>query len=417
MNPQSARRRVVITGRGAITPIGLNVADFWASLMAGRSGVGPITSFDASGLPVRIAGEVKGFDPTDWMERKVSRRIDRFAHYAIASTLQALEESKLEIDDELAPRVGVLVGSGFGATLILHHSAINMVEKGFRGLTPWITAGAAIDSAAGEVALRVNAQGPSGAVSTACASGTDAVGMGMRMIMYGNADVVLAGGSDNSVTSVDVGSAAMSRALSKRNDDPERASRPFDTDRDGFVVAAGAGMVVLEELDHALSRGAPILAEVIGYGASTDAYHPTAPHPTGRGARQAMQAALTDAGVRPEDIDYINAHGTSTVLNDRTESQAIRTLFGEHALRIPISSTKSMTGHMIGAAGVVELMATVNAMLDGRVPPTINCDNPEDTELNYVPHKPQEHRVDVAMSNSFGFAGHNAVAVVRRWQG
>ncbi len=416
MNTGTGRRRVVITGRGVISPVGLNLGDFWQSLLAGRSGVGPITSFDATDFPVKIAGEVHGFEATDYIPRVTARRIDRFAHYAVAATLQALEEAKLEIDDDLAPRVGVLVGSGFGATLILHHSALNVTEKGYRGLAPWVSAGAAIDSAAGEVALRINAQGPSGAISTACASGTTSIGDAMRMIQYGSADVVLAGGSDNAVTSVDIGSAAMSRALSRRNDDPQAASRPFDKGRDGFVMAAGAGMVVLEEAEHAIRRGAPIFAEVVGYGASSDAHHPTAPHPEGRGARQAMRLALADAGIEPSEVDYVNAHGTSTVLNDRTESEAIRAVLGEHATTIPISSTKSMTGHMIGAAGTVELIASVQAILEGQVPPTINCDDPEDSELNYVPHRPQEHVTNVAMSNSFGFAGHNAVAVVRRWQ-
>ncbi|WP_320068868.1 beta-ketoacyl-ACP synthase II [Micromonospora sp. RTGN7] len=407
------RKRVVITGQGAVTPIGLNVDDFWESLTQGRSGVDRITQFDAGDLPVQIAGEVRGFDPSDYMPRTVSRRIDRFAQFAVAAALQAVENSKLVLHSSDNPRVGVLVGSGYGPTNLIQNCALQFREKGIRGIAPWVSAASAIDSAAGEVALRLRATGPSGAVSTACASGTTAIGQAMRMIQQGQVDVFVAGGSDDSVTPVDVASGASTRALSRRNDDPQRASRPFDRARDGFVMAGGAGIVVLESLDHAVARGAQILAEVAGYGETSDAHHPTAPHPEGLGAQRAMRMALQDAGVAPHEIDYINAHGTSTQLNDRTESAAIRQVFGEQALRIPISSTKSMTGHMIGAAGSVELIATVKAIHQGLVPPTINCEDPEDAELNYVPNAAQQHQVSIAMSNSFGFAGHNAVLVVR----
>jgi 3-oxoacyl-[acyl-carrier-protein] synthase II len=396
-----------------VTPIGLTVGDLWKSLMEGRSGVGPITGFDAGDLPVQIAGEVKDFDPTVFMPRTVSRRIDRFAQFAVAATMQALEDSKLVLDGTDNDRIGVLIGSGYGATGLLQDCALQLRDRGPRALAPWASAASAIDSAAGEVTLRLGATGPSGAVSTACASGTTAVGQAMRMIQYGQVDVVFAGGSDDACTRVDIASGAATRALSRRNDDPQRASRPFDRDRDGFVMAGGAGIVVLESLEHAIGRGAPILAEVVGYGETSDAHHPTAPHPEGLGAQRAMRLALADAGVDAGEVDYINAHGTSTQLNDRTESAAIRQVFGEHAPRIPISSIKSMTGHMIGAAGAVELIATVQAIRSGSVPPTINCDNPEDTGLNYVPNIPQQRKVAVAMSNSFGFAGHNAVIVVR----
>ncbi|GAA3225426.1 beta-ketoacyl-ACP synthase II [Nonomuraea helvata] len=409
-------RRVVITGMGAITPVGLSVQDFWDSLLAGRSGVGPIEAFDASNLPVKIAGEVKGFDPTAYMPRTVSRRIDKYAQFAVAAAAQAVEHAKLVIDEANTHRVGVLIGSGYGPTGLVQSGTLTLEGRGYRGLAPWLSAATSIDCAAGEVAYKLQATGPSGAISTACASGTSAVGEAMRMIQRGDVDAMIAGGADNSVTSFDIGSTAMSRALSTRNDDPQRASRPFDKGRDGFVMAAGAGALVLEDARSAERRGAPILAEVVGYGATSDAYHPTAPHPEGLGARRAMQLALDDAGLPASAVDHINAHGTSTTLNDRTEAAAIRKVFGDHAPRIPITAVKSMTGHTIGAAGAVELVATVQTLLTGVVPPTINCDDPEDPDLNFVPHQPQRHDVAVAMSNSFGFAGHNATLVVRRYE-
>ncbi|NUP00807.1 MAG: beta-ketoacyl-ACP synthase II [Nonomuraea sp.] len=409
-------RRVVITGQGAITPVGLSVEEFWDSLLAGRSGVGPIQSFDTEGLPVTIAGEVKGFDPVDYMPRTVSRRIDKYAQFAVAAAMQAVENAKFLVDDANTHRVGILIGSGYGPTALVQSGTLTLDSRGHRALAPWLSAATSIDCAAGEVALRLGATGPSGAVSTACASGTSAVGEALRMIQRGDVDAMIAGGADNSITSFDIGSTAMSRALSRRNDDPQRASRPFDKDRDGFVMAAGAGALVLEDARSAERRGAPILAEVVGYGATSDAYHPTAPHPEGLGARRAMQLALDDAGVAASAVDHINAHATSTVLNDRTEAAAIRKVFGDHAPRIPITGVKSMTGHMIGAAGAVELIATVQTLLTGIVPPTINCDDPEDPGLDFVPHRPRQHDVKVAMSNSFGFAGHNATLVVRRYE-
>lgn len=410
-------RRVVITGRGVISPIGSTTASFWTALLEGRSGVGPITGFDASDLPTRIAGEVTDFDPADYMPRLTSRRIDRFAQFAVAVALQAVEEAKLDLSasPERLRRTGVLLGSGYGPSSLLQESALKLRDRGHRAVGPYVSAASAIDSAPGEVALRLGIQGPSGALSTACASGTSAVGEAVRAIRHGYADVMIAGGSDDAVCPVDIASACMSRALSRRNDEPQRASRPFDRARDGFVMAAGAGALVLESAEHAERRGAQVLAEVVGYGATSDAYHPTAPHPEGAGAREAMRLALADAGIGPDDIDHINAHGTSTALNDRTESESIRAVFGERATQIPISGIKSMTGHMIGAAGAVELIATVEAIRTGMVPPTVNCDDPEDASLNYVPHHPQLHATTYAMSNSFGFAGHNAVLVVRAW--
>lgn len=412
----AGRRRVVITGCGAITPVGLDTAQFWAALLAGRSGIAPITAFDAADLPTRFAGEVREFDPGEYMPSPAARRLSRFAQFAIAAALQAVEEAKLEVDEQLAHRVAVLVGSGYGANQLVHDAIATLQERGPRAITPYLAYTGSIDNASGEVATRLGATGPSGAIVTACATGSTCIGEGLRLIQHGTADVVIAGGADDAVTRLDMAAGASARALSRRNDEPERASRPFDRDRDGFVMGAGAGVVVLEEAGRALHRGAHILAELVGYGASTDAYHPTAPHPEGLGAKRAMRLALDDAALDPSDVDYINAHGTSTVLNDRTETEAIRTVFGDTAPGIPISSVKSMTGHMIGAAGAVELIATIHAIRSGVVPPTINCDDPEDPGLNYVPHHAQEHDVEVALSNSFGFAGHNAALVVARWR-
>lgn len=412
-------RRVVVTGRGVVSPIGCTTEQFWSSLLAGRSGVGPITAFDASDLPTRIAGEVNDFDADLYLPRRVSRRLDRYAQFAVAVAMQAVNEAKLpvgeSIPEEDAWRIGVLFGSGYGPSSLLQKSALDLQAKGQRAVGPYVSASSAIDSAPGEVALALGLRGLSGALSTACASGTSAIGDAVRLIRHGYLDVMIAGGADDAVCPVDIASACSSRALSRRNEDPTAASRPFDKERDGFVMAAGAGAVVLEDLDHAQARGATILAEVLGYGATSDAYHPTAPHPEGAGAQRAMTEALADAGLTPDEIDYINAHGTSTTLNDRTETKAIRAVFGERATSIPVSSVKSMTGHMIGAAGAVEFIASVEAMRTGTLPPTINCDDPEDAEMNYVPHRPQEQATRHIMSNSFGFAGHNSAVIARRW--
>jgi len=410
------RRRVVVTGCGVISPIGFSAEAFWASLLEGRSGVARITAFPVDDLPTQIAGEIRGFQPERYMPVKASRRLDPYAQYAVAAAVEAVEGAKLSVDEELGPHVGVLVGSGYGASTVQQAARMILHERGPRNVPAHASAAAAVDNASAEIAIRFGGRGPSGSLSAACATGTACVGQALRWIQVGDADVVIAGGADDSVTRLDIAASANARALSRRNDEPERASRPFDRDRDGFVMAAGAGVVVLEEAEHAVGRGAPILAEVVGYAATTDAYHVTAPHPDGAGARRAMRLALGDAGLEPAEVDYVNAHGTSTVLNDRTETQAIRDVFGPHATRIPISSVKSMTGHMIGAAGAVELIATVQALRSGTVPPTINCDDPEDPELNYVAHRPQGWPVRVAMSNSFGFGGHNAVLVVRRWE-
>ncbi|MEU3623862.1 beta-ketoacyl-[acyl-carrier-protein] synthase II [Amycolatopsis coloradensis] len=410
------RRRAVITGWGAITPVGLTADDTWAALLEGRCGIAKINSFDTTGLLTQIAGEVKGFDADDYMPHKISRRMDTYAQYAVAATVQAVEAAKLTIPPHLAPRAGVLIGSGYGPVGSYYRQAEQLRTKGPRGISPFSAITGAMDSASGEVSMMFGATGPTRAISTACATGTDAIGEAARWIQHGYADIVLTGGTDCCVTAVDIAGSSNARALSRRNDDPERASRPFDKDRDGFIMSAGAGALVLEEATGAISRGRNILAEVIGYASTSDAYHWTSPHPEGLGARRAMRNALADAGIEPSEVDYINAHGTSTELNDETEVQAIRQVFGEHAVKIPVSSTKSMTGHMIGAAGAVELIAAGYAVQTGFVPPTINCDTPLDTEINFVPHRPQEWDTRIAMSNSFGFGGHNAVLVIRRWE-
>ncbi|MGH3897844.1 MAG: beta-ketoacyl-ACP synthase II [Pseudonocardiaceae bacterium] len=409
-------RRVVVTGCGVISPIGLDVDTFWSAVLEGRSGIALVESFDVSDLSTKIAGEVRGFDPAPYMPHKVSRRLDRFAQFGLAASIQAVEDSKLPTGDaEADPRLGVLVSSGYGSGRMQHWVSLRLEELGPRGVPPYVSAAIAVDSPSAEVAIRLRAGGPSGSISAACATGTMSIGEAAMWIRTGRADAVVAGGADDSVTRLDLAATGNARALSRRNDEPERACRPFDRDRDGFVMGAGAAVVVLEEAEHALARNAPILAEIVGYAATTDAFHITAPHPNGHGAASAMRLALQDAGLAPGDIDYINAHGTGTVLNDRTESQAVREVFGVRATDIPISSIKAVTGHMIGAAGAAELITTVRAIREGVVPPTVNCDDPEDPALDYVPHRARSMRVRAAMSNSFGFGGHNAVLVIREW--
>jgi 3-oxoacyl-[acyl-carrier-protein] synthase II len=411
------RRRVVVTGWGAVTPLALSVEDTWAGMLAGRSGIRPIESFEVGDLNTRIGGEVSGFNPDLYVPHKVSRRMDTYALYAMGAATQALESAKLSIDDELAPRVGVLVGSGYGPVNYNHGVANTLRDKGPRSISPFAQIAGAIDNAAGEISMQFGATGPSRAQSTACATGTDSIGEAARWIQFGFADVVIAGGADNCLTRGDFAGSGNARALSTRNAEPELASRPFDEERDGFVMSAGAGIVVLEEAERAVARGVPILGEVIGYGSTSDAYHWTAPHPEGRGAKAAMREALADAGIEASTVDYINAHGTSTPIGDDREVHAIREVFGDHALNIPVSSTKSMTGHMIGAGGAVEAIVSCLAMRDGIAPPTINCVRPLDPEMNFVAGAAQEHEISVAMSNSFGFGGHNAVVILRKWAG
>lgn len=410
-----AGRRVVVTGWGAVTPLGLTADATWQALIAGRSGIGHVTCIDASDLPTTLAGEVKGFDPKDHLSHKQVRRMDPYAQYAFVAAGEALRMAKLEIDEENGPRVGALVGSGYGPMTSIAEHVRTLAERGPRAVSPFAPVTGAIDSAAGEISLAFGVTGPTRATSSACASGADAIGEGARWIRHGVVDAVIAGGAENILTRVDFAGSGNAKALSTRVDAPTEACRPFDEDRDGFVMSAGAGIMILEAEEHALARGAAILAEVAGYASTSDAHHWTAPHPEGRGARAAMTGALADAGLTPSDVDYVNAHGTSTVYNDQAELDSIRAVFGDRAERIPISSTKSMTGHMIGAAGAVEAMIGCLTIRTGVVPPTINCHKPIDTKVNFVAHEAQRHEVDVVMSNSFGFGGHNAVLVLRRW--
>ncbi|MET4921439.1 beta-ketoacyl-ACP synthase II [Streptomyces sp. PSRA5] len=409
-----AARTVVVTGYGAVTPLGHTVHDTWAAMLAGRSGIATLDGIDVTGLGVRIGGQVRGFDPARYMPAPVRRRTDPYAQFALAAALEACEHAKLVVDEERAPRIAVIIGSGYGPVASLGRAVNTLRDKGARAVSPFTPITTAIDSAAGEISMRLGTQGPSRAQSTACASGSDALGAAVRMIRGGDADAVVAGGADACLTTLDLAGSGNARALSTRNDDPTAACRPFDADRDGFVMSEGAAVVVLEAAETAAARGAVVLAELAGYGASSDAHHWTAPHPRGRGARLAVEAALRDAGVVPDEVDYVNAHGTGTLLNDAVETAVLREVLGERVTRIPVSSTKSVTGHMIGAAGAVELVAAIQALRTGTVPPTVNCHQPIDPEINFVPHEAQTHDgMRVALSNSFGFGGHNAALVVR----
>lgn len=409
-----AAREVVVTGYGAVTPLGHTAEETWSAMVAGRSGIDTLEGVDVTGLAVRIAGQVRGFDAARHMPSPVRRRTDPYAQYALAAALEACEHAKLVVDEERAPRSAVIIGSGYGPVASLARAVHTLRDKGTRAVSPFTPITTAIDSAAGEISMRLGTQGPSRAQSTACASGSDAVGAAVRMIRSGDADTVVAGGADACITTLDLAGSGNARALSTRNDDPAAACRPFDAERDGFVMSEGAAVLVLEAARTAAARGAPVLAELAGYGASSDAHHWTAPHPEGRGARLAVEAALRDAGVAPGEVDYVNAHGTGTVLNDAVEVAVLREVLGERVTRIPVSSSKSVTGHMIGAAGAVELVAAIQALRTGTVPPTVNCRNPIDPEINFVPHEAQSHDgMRVALSNSFGFGGHNAALVVR----
>ncbi|MFJ4185282.1 beta-ketoacyl-ACP synthase II [Kitasatospora sp. NPDC089509] len=410
------RRRVVITGAGALTATGATVDAYWSALVEGRSGVGPITAFDASDLPTRIAAEVTGFEPTRFMTGIEARRMDRFAQFAVVAAAEAVAQSGLTAEAGGGERIGVLVGSGYGANIAGIEALERLRVRGPRGVPTSYAIGGSPDNPSAEIAMRYGFEGPSGAIITACATGTTCVGEAVDLIRAGRVDAVVAGGTDDPITRLDVAAMSNVRALSRRNDEPARASRPFDRGRDGFVLGAGAGVLVVEDAEHAIRRGAPVLGEILGYGATTDAYHSSAPHPEGRGAQRALRLALADAALTPGDIDYVNAHGTSTALNDSTEIAALRAVLGDHAPRIPISSQKSMIGHLIGAAGAVELISTLRTLATGIVPPTLNCEDPEDPELDFVPHEARRHEVRTALTNSFGFGGHNAVLAVRRWE-
>ncbi len=410
-------RRVVVTGLGMVTPLGVGVEKNWEAVCAGKSGIGPITKFDATGFSSRIAGEVKDFAAEDFLEKQMIRRFDEFVHYAVAGARMAMEDSGLKIDADNAHRVGCVTGSGLGGLSMLEHFHSVLLEKGPRKVSPFFIPGIIVNMVPGQIAIEYGAKGPNLSTVTACAASSHAIGESFRMIREGIADAIITGGTEATVTPLGFSGFCSMRALSTRNDEPEKASRPFDLDRDGFIMSEGAGILILEEMEHALERGADIYAELVGYGLTADAYHVSAPDPDGTGAIGCMKMALADSGIKPEDLDYINAHGTSTKLNDLAENRAIKALFGEHAYRLAISSTKSMTGHLLGAAGGVEAIFTVLTIKRGIIPPTINYETPDpDCDLDYVPNKARQVKVRTALSSSFGFGGANACLVFREFE-
>jgi 3-oxoacyl-[acyl-carrier-protein] synthase II len=408
--------RVVVTGLGVVAPIGIGVETCWQNLINGVSGVGPITRFDASKHDCRIAGEVKGFDPLRWLEKKEVRKMDLFIHYAVAAGQMAVDDSGLKVTSENAERIGVFIGTGMGGVPALEESHRILMEKGPSRISAFFIPSIITNLASGQISMRFGMKGPNSCVCTACATGNHAIGDAFRLVARGSADVMVAGGTEAVITPLTIGGFAAMRALSTRNDEPTRASRPFDKDRDGFVMGEGSGVLVLESLEHARRRGARIYAEIVGYGMSADAYHMTQPAPDGEGAARSMRLALADGAVAPSEVDYINAHGTSTPTGDVNESQAIKTVFREHAHRVAVSSTKSMTGHLLGAAGGVESVITVLTIHHGQVPPTINYEVPDpECDLDYVPNTARHLPVRVALTNSFGFGGTNASLVFRKF--
>lgn len=411
-----AKRRVVITGLGVISPVGNDVGSFWQALLAGKSGIGPITTFDSSAFDSQIAGEVKGFDPLKYMDSKEAKRMEKFAQYAVAASKQAVSDAKLDLSRENTERIGVLIGCGIGSLRIVEQEYKTYLEKGPSRITPFMIPLMIVNEAAGQVSILLGLKGPNSCVTTACASGSNAIGDAFRIVQYGDADIMISGGTESSITHLGVGGFCSLKALSRKNDTPEKASRPFDKLRDGFVMGEGAGVVVLEELEHALRRNATIYAEMAGYGMSADAYHMTAPDSSGNGAHRAMRAALSDAGLKPEEIDYINAHGTSTALNDKIESLAIKNTFGAHAHKVAISSTKSMTGHLLGAAGGVEFVVCCLSIRDSVAHPTINQEVPDpECDLDYIPNISRKMKINTALSNSLGFGGHNATLIAKKF--
>jgi len=407
-------RKVVITGMGVVTPLGNDLATTWDGLIHGRSGIDRITRFDPEGYPSQIAGEVKGFEIDRYIEKKEQKKMDTFIHYALAAGQMAMENSGLVIDEGNADRVGVIVGAGIGGLPAIEKYHKVLLERGPRRVTPFFIPMVIINLASGQVAIRFGARGPNSAPVTACATGTHSIGDAFRLIQRGAADAMIAGGTESTICSLAVGGFSAMKALSTRNDEPERASRPFDAERDGFVIAEGAGVVVLEEMESAKKRGAAIYAEVAGYGLSGDAYHITSPAPDGEGAARCMTMALKDAGIAPEEIDYINAHGTSTKFNDQFETMAIKKVFGDHARKVAVSSTKSMTGHLLGAAGGIEAVFSAMAIKEGILPPTVNYEVPDpECDLDYVPNEARRTRVRTVLSNSMGFGGTNGALVFR----
>jgi 3-oxoacyl-[acyl-carrier-protein] synthase II len=411
------KRRVVVTGLGLLTPVGVGLENVWQAILGGTSGIALITRFDTSRHDSKIGGEVKDFNPEDYISQKELRRMDIFIQYALAATKIATTDAALDMTKEDGERAGVVVGTGLGGLPVLEKFHSVLLERGPGRISPFFIPMLIANEASGHVAIQYGMKGPNLCVVTACATGAHSIGEAFRIIQYGDADMMVAGGTEANLTPLTVGGFNAMKALSTRNDEPQKASRPFDKDRDGFVIAEGAGIVIMEELEHAVRRGAKIYAEIVGYGYNGDAFHITAPCEDGNGAIRCMRLALKDAGIQPEDIDYINAHGTSTDMNDAIETRAIKTVFGQAAYKIPVSSTKSMTGHLLGAAGAVEAIFSILALRDQICPPTINCDNPDaECDLDYVPHKARKHEMRTAMSNSFGFGGTNAVLVFRRFE-
>lgn len=412
------KRRVVVTGVGLVTALGTGTEKTWQGLCESRSGVAPITRFDTAQFPVRIAAEVKDFDPLEWFDKKELKKMDYFIYYAVAAADFAMKQSGLQITPDIGERAGVFIGSGIGGFTVIEREHIALLEGGPRKISPFFIPSSIINLAAGQVSIRFGARGPNSAPCTACSSGAHAVGDAFRVISRGDADVMICGGSEAAITPMGVGGFAAMRALSTRNEEPQRASRPFDKDRDGFVVGEGAGVLVLEELEFAKKRGAKVIAELVGYGMSGDAYHITLPPEDGRGAHRVMLNAIVDAGIDPSEVGYINAHGTSTPPNDKIETHAIKQLFGDHARKLAVSSTKSMIGHLLGAAGAVEAGITSLLVERGILPPTINYDTPDpDCDLDYVPNKMRKADVRYALSNSFGFGGTNASLLFKKYVG
>jgi len=411
------KKRVVITGIGLVTPLGAGVEENWENIRKGQGGVGRITKFDTSDFPVHIAAEVKNFDLDEYVDKKESKRFDEFIVFALAAAEIAVRDSKIDFSKIDCNRAGVIVGSGIGGFKTIEDTHTVYVEKGNKRISPFFIPSAIINMGSGAISIRYGLKGPNSSVVTACATGTHAIGDAFKVIQRGDADIIFAGGAESAITPLALGGFANMKALSRRNDEPEKASRPFDKDRDGFVMGEGAGILILEELEHAKKRGAKIYAEVVGYGLTGDAYHITAPDESGDGAKRCMEMAIKDAGLKPENVDYINAHGTSTPYNDIIETRAIKKVFGEHAYKLYVSSTKSMTGHMLGAAGSVEAAYTALAIFNEEIPPTINLDEPDEgCDLNYVPNKMIKKGIKVGLSNSLGFGGTNASIIVKKYE-
>lgn len=411
------KKRVVVTGLGAVTPIGIGKNEFWQALLQGKSGISKITRFDASEYTAQIAGEVKDFDPSKYIDKKEAKRMDRFTQFAIAASKMAFEDSGIDLETEDRARIGTMIGTGIGGMESLNDQFKTLFEKGPSRISPFFIPMMIGNMAAGQTSITFGLQGPCSSVMTACATGTNAIGDAFKVIQRGDADVMVAGGTEAAISPIAIAGFASMKALSTRNDEPEKASRPFDKDRNGFVMGEGAGVLILESLEHAVARGAYIYAEICGYGFNADAFHITAPAPEGAQAAKCMDMALKDGGIEPQAVNYINAHGTSTPMNDKNETMAIKSLFGEHAYKLAVSSSKSMTGHLLGAAGGIECIVIALAVANDMIPPTINYDEPdEDMDLDYVPNTARKQVVNVALSNSLGFGGHNATILLKKYQ-